>query len=121
LDEIRDLGPARFLELSHFIVPGLLVTALVGTAVRLYLIAAVAFDYRALGQKFRRLFPFILPLDQLWALTPLLAAHKIGLGPALAAMVALLYVPFSQRTLVRMAYWWGPSSTAARHKQVASP
>jgi serine/threonine protein kinase len=121
LDEIRDLGPARFLDVSQIVVPLVFVTALVGTAVRLYMLAAVVFDYRALGQKFRRLFPFILPLDQLWALTPLLAAHKIGFGPALAVMVALLYVPFSQRTLVRMAYWWGPRSTAARRKQEASP
>ncbi len=121
LDEIRDLGPARFLDVSQVVVPVIFVTALIGTALRLYVISAVAFDYRALGQKFRYLFPLILPLDQLWALTPLLAAHTIGFGPALAVMVALLYVPFSQRTLVRMAYWWGPSSSAARQKQQAAP
>lgn len=121
MEELHREGPARFLDLADIVVPVIFVTALVGIALRLYLISAVAFDYRPLGQKFRRLFPLILPLDQLWALTPLLAAHKIGLGPALATMVALLYLPFSQRTLVRMAYWWGPSSTAARHRQRATP
>jgi hypothetical protein len=30
--------------------------------------------------------------------------QKIGLGAALATSAALLYVPFSERTLVRMAY-----------------
>jgi Protein kinase domain len=121
LEDLYDSGAARFLDLSQVVVPLVFVTGLVGTAVRLYMLAAVAFDYRALGQKFRRLFPLILPLDQLWAMTPLLAVRKIGLGPALAVMVALLYVPFSQRTLVRMAYWWSPSSSAARRKQEVAP
>ncbi len=121
MEELRREGPARFLDLANLVVPTIFVTALVGIALRLYLISAVAFDYRALGQKFRRLFPLVLPLDQLWALAPLLAAHKIGIAVALASMVALLYLPFSQRTLVRMAYWWGPSSTAARRKQEAAP
>jgi len=35
---------------------------------------------------------------------PFLMAQKIGFGAAFAATAALLYVPFSERTLVRMAY-----------------
>jgi hypothetical protein len=50
-----------------------------------------------------------LPLDQLWALAPFMLVNRIGLGLVFAAIAALLYLPFSQRTLVRMAY---PSSTA---------
>jgi len=30
--------------------------------------------------------------------------EKIGLGAAFAATAALLYLPFSERTLIRMAY-----------------
>jgi len=30
--------------------------------------------------------------------------QRIGLGAAFAASAALLYLPFSERTLVRMAY-----------------
>jgi hypothetical protein len=30
--------------------------------------------------------------------------NQIGVGLVFAAMAALLYLPFSQRTLVRMAY-----------------
>lgn len=86
------------------ILVALIITALVGIPIRLYLFTAVAFDYRKLGEKFRRLFPVLLPLDQLWALAPFLLIEKIGIGLALAPVAALLYVPFAQRTLIRMTY-----------------
>jgi DNA-binding winged helix-turn-helix (wHTH) protein len=81
-----------------------MVTAGVGIPLRCYLLSAVGFDYQRLGEKFRQMFPFILALDQLWAVAPFLLMHKIGLGAAFAASAALLYVPFSERTLIRMAY-----------------
>ena len=86
-----------------------MVTAGVGIPLRCYLLSAIGFDYLRLGEKFRQMFPFILALDQLWAVAPFLLIHKIGLGAAFAASAALLYVPFSERTLIRMAYV-GPSS-----------
>jgi DNA-binding winged helix-turn-helix (wHTH) protein len=88
-----------------------LVTAGVGIPLRCYLLSAAAFDYRRLGEKFLRIFLPILILDQLWAAAPLLMVGKIGFGAAFAATAALLYVPFSERTLVRMAY---PRGTGAR-------
>jgi DNA-binding winged helix-turn-helix (wHTH) protein len=81
-----------------------LVTAGVGIPLRLYLLSGVGFDYQRLGEKFRQLFPFVLALDQLWAVAPFLLMQKIGLGAAFAASAALLYLPFSERTLIRMAY-----------------
>ena len=81
-----------------------LVTAGVGIPLRLYLISGIGFDYQRLGEKFRQLFPFILALDQLWAIAPFLLIQKIGLGAAFAVSAALLYLPFSERTLIRMAY-----------------
>lgn len=81
-----------------------MVTAGVGIPLRCFLLSAVAFDHRRLGQKFLRIFPFILALDELWAVAPFLLMPKIGLGPAFAATAALLYVPFSERTLIRLAY-----------------
>jgi cholera toxin transcriptional activator len=81
-----------------------LITAGVGIPLRLYLLSAVCFDYQRLGEKFRQMFPFILGLDQLWAVAPFLLMEKIGLGAAFAASAALLYLPFSERTLMRMAY-----------------
>ena len=81
-----------------------MVTAGVGIPLRCYLMSAVGFDYQRLGEKFRQMFPFILALDQLWAVAPFLLMEKIGLGAAFAASAALLYLPFSERTLIRMAY-----------------
>jgi len=79
-------------------------TALVGIPLRLYLISSVAFDHRRFGDNFQRLFVLILPLDLLWATAPLLLIPQIGIGLAFAATAALLYSPFSERTLVRLAY-----------------
>jgi cholera toxin transcriptional activator len=62
------------------------------------------FDFRKLAWTFGRLFPFVLALDQLWAIAPFLLLPQIGVGLAFAATAALLYVPFSERTLIRMAY-----------------
>jgi cholera toxin transcriptional activator len=81
-----------------------MVTAGVGIPLRCYLISAVGFDYQRLGEKFARIFPFVLALDQIWAVAPFLLISKIGLGAAFAASAALLYLPFSERTLIRMAY-----------------
>jgi DNA-binding winged helix-turn-helix (wHTH) protein len=87
-----------------FIVGVVLVTGAVGIPLRFYLLSAVAFDFRKLGETFTRLFPFVLALDQLWAIAPFLLLPQIGVGLAFAATAALLYVPFSERTLVRLAY-----------------
>ena len=83
---------------------GIIVSAVAGIPMRLYLLAAAAFDYRKLGMSFRRLWPAVLFFDLLWALSPFLLARLIGFGLAFGACAALLYVPFSQRTLVRMTY-----------------
>jgi len=81
-----------------------LITGAAGIPLRFYLISAVAFDFRKLGANFRRLFPFVLTLDLLWALAPFLLLPQVGMGLAFASTAALLYVPFSERTLVRMVY-----------------
>jgi cholera toxin transcriptional activator len=90
---------------SLAIMVAVLVTAGVGIPLRCYLLSAVAFDHRRLGEKFLRIFLFILVLDQLWAVAPFLLTSRIGFGAAFAATAPLLYVPFSERTLVRLAYW----------------
>jgi DNA-binding winged helix-turn-helix (wHTH) protein len=81
-----------------------MVTAGVGIPLRCYLISAVGFDYQRLGEKFQQIFPFVLALDQLWAVAPFLLMQEIGMGAAFAASAGLLYVPFSERTLIRLAY-----------------
>jgi cholera toxin transcriptional activator len=77
-------------------------TSMVGIAVRLYLISATAMDYHLLGNKYRLLTPALFVLDMIWALSPLLIADRIGLGFALGACAALVYMPFAQRTLIKM-------------------
>jgi cholera toxin transcriptional activator len=89
---------------ASLLVTTVMVTAGIGIPLRCYLLSAVAFDYQRLGAKFQQMFPIILALDQLWAVAPFLLMQKIGLGAAFAASAALLYLPFSERTLVRLAY-----------------
>lgn len=89
---------------SRAIFFAVLVTAGAGIPLRCYLISATAFDHKGLGEKFQRLFPVILTLDQIWAVAPFLLAESIGFGAAFATTAALLYVPFSERTLVQLAY-----------------
>jgi cholera toxin transcriptional activator len=86
------------------LIAAVLITAGVGIPLRLYLLTGTAFDHQRMGEKFRKLFPVILALDQLWAVAPFLLMQQIGLGAAFAASAALLYLPFSERTLIRMAY-----------------
>ncbi len=80
----------------------LVVLAVVGLPIRLYLISAAVFDLSGLTQKFQKLFPVTFLLDELWAMSPFLLAHQIGIGLALAVTAALAYVPFAQRTLLLM-------------------
>jgi len=82
----------------------ILISAGIGIPLRLFLLSGACFDYRNLGNTFHKLFPYVAILDQLWAVAPFLLAEKIGFGLAFAATAALLYVPFSERTLIRMAY-----------------
>jgi len=80
----------------------LVISAVIALPIRLYLISAVTFDLSGLNHKFHRLFTVTFPLDELWALSPFLLAPQIGVGLALAATAALIYVPFAQRTLLLM-------------------
>jgi cholera toxin transcriptional activator len=80
----------------------LVISAVVALPIRLYLTSAVVFDLSGLSHKFHRLFPVTFPLDELGALSPFLLAPQIGVGLALAATAALIYVPFAQRTRLLM-------------------
>lgn len=96
-----DIVSAKVPHSSWIIVP-LIVTAAVGIPMRLYLISSLAFRAPGLRDKFLKIFPLILPLDELWALAPFLLVEQIGFGLALGATAVLLYSPFAQRALIRM-------------------
>lgn len=81
-----------------------LVTAMVGIAVRLYLLTTVLFDHVHTGVRYRIAFPFLFLLDELWAASPLGLSLRIGEFQALACVPPLAFSSFSQRTLIRSAY-----------------
>ena len=91
-------------EVPNQILVLIIITAMCGIAVRLYLVSSVGLAHPTAGLQFQRLFPALLFLDGLWAASPLLAVLRIGFGLALAAAAGLAYLPFSQRTLIRNIY-----------------
>jgi predicted Ser/Thr protein kinase len=92
----------------------LLMDAVLGVPVRLYLLSAVVFDYADLGQKFRWLFPAVLLLDAVWGATPLLFLGQLR-GAVLLCAAALAYLPFCQRTLLYAAYAHRGGRSSAIH------
>ena len=101
LTEIHDI----FLEAN--LPPPMLMAVLITTGaalipIRLYILTAVALDFEKLPSKFARMFPVLLVLDLLWALSPFLLIHHLSMGLALGMTAPLIYVPFVQRSLVLM-------------------
>jgi len=80
----------------------LIVTAAIMIPVRAFVLCAVVFHAPGVRQKFLRIWPFLLALDVLWALSPFLLLNHINYGLALACTTLLVYSPFAQRSLVLM-------------------
>ncbi len=80
----------------------LIATAAVLIPVRAFLLSAVLFHAPGVRGKILRIWPFLLPFDILWALSPFLLTHHIDFGVALACSTLLAYSPFAQRALVLM-------------------
>lgn len=92
-----------------------IVTAAVLIPVRAFVITGVVLRAPAVRSKFLKLWAFILPLDELWALAPFLLLHHINFGLALACTALLAWSPFVQRSLILMgagAPQNGPSMSA---------
>jgi hypothetical protein len=51
-------------------------------------------------EKFLKIWPFLLLLDELWS--PFLLLHHISFGLAVLCTALLVYSPFAQRSLVLM-------------------
>jgi cholera toxin transcriptional activator len=100
LAEIHDLVSP--LPHSTLVFALLIVTAAVLIPVRTFVLCAVLFHAPGFRRKFLKLWPFLLPLDILWALSPMLLLHHINYGLALACMALLVYSPFAQRSLILM-------------------
>ena len=80
----------------------LIVTAGILIPVRAFVLCAVLFHAPGARGKFLRIWPFLLALDEFWALSPFLLLHHIDFGLALACTTLLVYSPFAQRSLVLM-------------------
>jgi hypothetical protein len=80
----------------------LIVTAAILIPVRAFVLSAVLFHAPGAGEKFLKIWPFLLVLDELWSLSPFLLLHHINFGLALACTTLLVYSPFAQRSLVLM-------------------
>jgi hypothetical protein len=100
LAEIEDLLSPLPRATQAFIV--LIVTAAILIPVRAFVLSAVLFHAPRLREKFLRIWPFLLILDELWSLAPFLLLHHINFGLALACTTLLVYSPFAQRSLVLM-------------------
>ncbi|MGH9589671.1 MAG: winged helix-turn-helix domain-containing protein [Terracidiphilus sp.] len=94
----------------------IVVTSGILIAVRAYIICLALFHAPGARRKFLKIWPGLLALDELWALSPFLLMHHINFGLALACMALLAYSPFVQRSLVLM----GAAGTR-REVSVAAP
>jgi DNA-binding winged helix-turn-helix (wHTH) protein len=79
----------------------LLIGAAGSIPVRLYLIFTVGLRHPAAGMKYRRMLPYLMPWDWMWAASPFLAVHTIGPEWALVLSAVLVYPPISQLILMR--------------------
>ncbi len=113
LPEIEDLLSALPRATEALVL--LIVTAAILIPARAFVLSAVLFRAPRAREKFLRMWPFLLPLDELWALSPFLLLHHIDVGLALACTALLVYSPFAQRSLVLMgAGDTAPKNSAAR-------
>ncbi len=104
-----DYAAAR--TIARWVTTILMITGCCGIALRLYLIASVGFDDPETGIQFRKVFPFLFAIDEIWALTPLLLFTRWRPGVTILCLAFLAYVPITQRNLVRSAY---PSRRSGR-------
>lgn len=94
----------------------IVVSSAILIAVRAYIICLALFHAPGARRKFLKIWPGLLALDELWALSPFLLMHHINFGLALACMALLAYSPFVQRSLVLM----GAAGTS-REVSIAAP
>jgi cholera toxin transcriptional activator len=80
----------------------MIVTAAILIIVRTFVVCMVLFRAPRAQEKFLTIWPFLLPFDELWSLSPFLLLHHINFGLALSCTALLVYSPFAQRSLVLM-------------------
>ena len=100
LGEIGELlSPLTYARVAFRVI---IVTAAVLIPVRVFVVCAVLFRAPRARKKFLQLWPALLAVDVLWALSPALLLHHMSVGLAVAGMPLLVYSPFAQRSLMLM-------------------
>ena len=98
--EINDLlSPLSYARTASRLI---VVTAAVLIPVRVFVACMVLFRAPRAAEKFLKIWPVLLVMDLLWALSPALLLHHINAGVAIACMTLLVYSPFAQRALMLM-------------------
>jgi cholera toxin transcriptional activator len=100
LAEIEDLLSA--LPKATQVLTVMIVTAAILIPVRAFVLSAVIFHAPGAREKFLKIWQFLLPLDELWSLSPFLLLHHISFGLAMSCTALLVYSPFAQRSLILM-------------------
>jgi cholera toxin transcriptional activator len=100
LPEIEDLLSSLPKANTIFVI--MIVTAAILIPVRAFVLTAVLFHAPRAREKLLKIWRFLLPLDELWALSPFLLLHHINFGLALSCTALLVYSPFAQRSLILM-------------------
>ena len=100
LAEIADILSS--LQRSSQLLSLIIATAAVLIPVRAFVLSATLFHAPRAREKYLKMWPFLLPADLLWSLSPFLLIHHISAGLALACTTILVYSPFAQRSLVLM-------------------
>ncbi len=100
LAEISDLlSPLTFAHQAFWVI---VATAALMIPVRVFVVCAVLFRAPRAREKLLQLWPLLLLMDLVWAVSPALLLHHISVGLAIAAMPLLVYSPFAQRSLMLM-------------------
>ena len=100
LGEINELlSPLSYARVAFLVI---VASAAVMIPVRVFVVCMVLFRAPRAREKFLKIWPALVVMDLLWALSPALLLHHINLGLAIAAMTLLVYSPFAQRALMLM-------------------
>lgn len=100
LAEIQDLLAPLPQAASIYV--ALTVTAACLIPVRAFLLTAALLHPPGASRKLLKIWPALLVMDEIWALSPFLLLHHINFGLAVACTTLLVYAPFAQRSLVLM-------------------
>jgi len=91
------VGLARAFDLAYLLATAFLVSGACGIPVRLFILVSAAFDDPETGRQFRRLFPFLFLLDEVWATAPLLLIGKWAPGLTIICVALMRTCQFPEK------------------------